>query len=110
MKKPILKTVSNNMQETEKVKKIRDESLNTAISQIEQSYGKGSIMKLGDNKENVDVDVVSTGSIATADGLIVSPASCVSWINVACRDEEKTISPVNSGGRFVWANTANAPM
>jgi len=63
MKKPILKTVSNNMQETEKVKKIRDESLNTAISQIEQSYGKGSIMKLGDNKENVDVDVVSTGSI-----------------------------------------------
>ena len=63
MKKPILKTVSNNMQETEKVKKIRDESLNTAISQIEQSYGKGSIMKLGDNKENVDVYVVSTGSI-----------------------------------------------
>ena len=63
MKKPILKTVSNNMQETEKVKKIRDESLTTAISQIEQSYGKGSIMKLGDNKENVDVDVVSTGSI-----------------------------------------------
>ena len=63
MKKPILKTVSNNMQETEKVKKIRDESLNTSISQIEQSYGKGSIMKLGDNKENVDVDVVSTGSI-----------------------------------------------
>ena len=63
MKKPILKTVSNNMQETEKVKKIRAESLNTAISQIEQSYGKGSIMKLGDNKENMDVDVVSTGSI-----------------------------------------------
>ena len=63
MKKPILKTVSSTMQEKEKVRKIKDESLNTAISQIEQSYGKGSIMKLGDNKENVDVDVVSTGSI-----------------------------------------------
>ena len=45
MKKPILKTVSSTMQEKEKVRKIRDESLNTAISQIEQSYGKGSIMK-----------------------------------------------------------------
>ena len=63
MKKPILKTVSSSMQEKEKVRKIRDESLNTAISQIEQSYGKGSIMKLGDNKESVDVDVISTGSI-----------------------------------------------
>ena len=63
MKKPILKTVSSTMQEKEKVRKIKDESLNTAISQIEQSYGKGSIMKLGDNKKNVDVDVVSTGSI-----------------------------------------------
>ena len=63
MKKPILKTVSSTMQESEKVKKVKDESLDTAITQIEQSYGKGSIMKLGDNKKNVDVDVVSTGSI-----------------------------------------------
>ena len=57
MKKPILKTVSSTMQEKEKVRKIKDESLNTAISQIEQSYGKGSIMKLGDNKQ-IDVDVL----------------------------------------------------
>ena len=63
MKKPILKTVSSTMQESEKVKKVKDESLNTAITQIEQSYGKGSIMKLGDDKKNVDVDVISTGSI-----------------------------------------------
>ena len=51
MKKPILKTVSSNMQQKEKVRKNKDESLNTAISQIEQNYGKGSIMKLGDNKQ-----------------------------------------------------------
>ena len=63
MKKPFLRTVSSTMQQKEKVKKIKDESLNTAISQIEQSYGKGSIMKLGDNKQNIDVSVVSTGSI-----------------------------------------------
>jgi recombination protein RecA len=63
MKKPFLRTVSSTMQQKEKVKKIKDESLNTAISQIEQTYGKGSIMKLGDNKKNIDVSVVSTGSI-----------------------------------------------
>ena len=63
MKKSILKTVSSTMQESEKVKKVKGESLDTAITQIEQSYGKGSIMKLGDNKKNVDVDVISTGSI-----------------------------------------------
>ena len=63
MKKTILKTVSSSMQQKEKVRKNKDESLDTAISQIEQSYGKGSIMKLGDNKQNVDVNVVSTGSI-----------------------------------------------
>ena len=63
MKKPILKTVSSSMQQKEKVRKNKDESLNTAISQIEQNYGKGSIMKLGDNKQNIDVNVVSTGSI-----------------------------------------------
>ena len=63
MKKPILKSVSSTMQEKDKVRKIKDESLTTAISQIEQSYGKGSIMKLGDNKQNTDVSVISTGSI-----------------------------------------------
>ena len=63
MKKTNLKSVSSTMEQKEKVTKIKDQSLNTAISQIEQSYGKGSIMKLGDNKKNVDVDVVSTGSI-----------------------------------------------
>ena len=63
MKKTILKTVSSSMQQKEKVRKNKDESLNTAISQIEQNYGKGSIMKLGDNKQNTDVNVVSTGSI-----------------------------------------------
>ena len=46
------------MEKNDKVK-----ALNAAISQIEKDYGKGSIMKLGD-KQNVDVDVVSTGSIS----------------------------------------------
>ena len=63
MKKPILKTVNGTMQLDEKEIKAKSQLLNTAVSQIEQTYGKGSIMRLGDNKQNTDIDVVSTGSI-----------------------------------------------
>ena len=63
MKKPILKTVNGTMQLNEKEIKAKSQLLNTAVSQIEQAYGKGSIMRLGDNKQNTDIDVVSTGSI-----------------------------------------------
>lgn len=37
-------------------------ALDTAISQIEKSYGKGSVMKLG-QKEIIKIDAISTGSI-----------------------------------------------
>jgi len=40
----------------------KQKALDTALSQIEKSFGKGSIMKLG-QKNNIDVDVVSTGSL-----------------------------------------------
>ena len=63
MKKPILKTVNGTMQLDEKEIKAKSQSLNSAVSHIEQAYGKGSIMRLGDNKQNIDIDVVSTGSI-----------------------------------------------
>ncbi|AIL65818.1 Recombinase A [Rickettsiales bacterium Ac37b] len=41
----------------------KHEALETALKQIEKSYGKGSIMKLG-QKASVEVDTVSTGSIS----------------------------------------------
>ena len=41
----------------------KDQLLNEALKQIEKQYGKGSIMKLGD-RGNVDIDVISTGSLA----------------------------------------------
>ena len=37
--------------------------LEAALSQIERSHGKGSIMKLGDGSAPVDIEAVSTGSI-----------------------------------------------
>ncbi|MFV9875683.1 MAG: recombinase RecA [Rickettsiales endosymbiont of Dermacentor nuttalli] len=41
----------------------KHEALETALKQIEKSYGKGSIMKLG-QKTSIKVDTVSTGSIS----------------------------------------------
>lgn len=41
----------------------KEQLLNEAVKQIEKQYGKGSIMKLGEHA-NVDVDAISTGSLA----------------------------------------------
>jgi len=41
----------------------REKALDSALSQIERAFGKGSIMKLGQNQEPADVEVVSTGSL-----------------------------------------------
>ena len=39
-------------------------ALDAAIANIEKHYGKGSIMKLGDNTKNMDVETVPTGSLS----------------------------------------------
>ena len=39
-------------------------ALDAAIAQIEKQYGKGSVMKLGDNSANMNVETVSTGSLS----------------------------------------------
>ncbi|MDE0093321.1 MAG: recombinase RecA [Gammaproteobacteria bacterium] len=41
----------------------KDRALEAALSQIEKQFGKGSMMRLGD-QEQVDVAVISTGSLA----------------------------------------------
>lgn len=38
-------------------------ALDAAISQIEKQYGRGSIMRLGDNTQNMKVETVPTGSL-----------------------------------------------
>jgi len=40
----------------------REKALSAALSQIERQFGKGSIMKLGDNKA-LDIEAISTGSL-----------------------------------------------
>ena len=39
-------------------------ALDAAITQIEKSYGKGSIMKLGDSGANMNIETTPTGSIS----------------------------------------------
>ncbi|MBL6785141.1 MAG: recombinase RecA [Rickettsiales bacterium] len=41
----------------------KNKALESALAQIERSYGKGSVMKLG-QKESVDIEAISTGSIS----------------------------------------------
>jgi recombination protein RecA len=41
----------------------REKALEAAISQIERGFGKGSIMRLGQNEKIVEVEAISTGSL-----------------------------------------------
>lgn len=40
----------------------KDKAIAAALAQIEKSYGKGSVMKLGE-RPNVDIEAISTGSL-----------------------------------------------
>lgn len=42
----------------------KSKALEAALSQIERSFGKGSIMKLGSNENVIEVETVSTGSLS----------------------------------------------
>ena len=41
----------------------RNKALDAALGQIERAYGKGSIMKLGENNMPTDTEAISTGSL-----------------------------------------------
>ena len=40
----------------------KDKALDAALSQIERAFGKGSIMRLGQNS-HIDIEAISTGSL-----------------------------------------------
>ncbi|HOK04323.1 MAG TPA: recombinase RecA [Victivallales bacterium] len=57
--------MSENQKTTTAIKdKEKDKNLSLAISQIEKEFGKGSIMRMGDEKLHFDVPVISTGSFS----------------------------------------------
>ena len=39
-------------------------ALDAALTQIEKAYGKGSVMKLGDSRTNMNIETVPTGSLS----------------------------------------------
>ena len=44
-------------------KEDRNLALEGAITQIEKNFGKGSVMKLGENDQNIDIQSISSGSL-----------------------------------------------
>jgi len=50
---------TNNGERTEKLK-----ALDLAISQIDRQFGKGSVMRLGDDRAAIEITVIPTGSIS----------------------------------------------
>lgn len=46
-----------------KVESPKNKAIEIAVAQIEKQFGKGSIMKLGDEK-SVDIDVIPTGALS----------------------------------------------
>jgi hypothetical protein len=53
----------------------KNKALDAALSQIERSFGKGSIMRMGAKNPMEDVEVISTGSLG-----LTWP-----WASAACR-------------------------
>ena len=58
-KKNLSKSVKTNYNETDKEK-----ALEVAIIQIEKLFGKGAVMKLGEDSKDYNLDVIPTGSLS----------------------------------------------
>ena len=57
-----LKVVKTDNKKQQELKE-KNKSLEAAISQIDQNFGKGSVMRLG-QQEALDVEAISTGSLS----------------------------------------------
>ena len=60
------KTTTEN---TENNSKAKLDALEAARAQIDKQFGKGSLMKLGDNREKLDIDVIPSGSLLLDEAL-----------------------------------------
>ena len=50
--------------ENKKVDENKIKALDAALTQIEKAYGKGAVMKLGDNTAHMNVEVIPSGSLS----------------------------------------------
>ena len=52
------------MSNPDQAAKARDATLNGALTQIERQFGKGSVMRMGDEGARVEVDAIPTGALS----------------------------------------------
>jgi recombination protein RecA len=64
IKKVTLSKIITQKEEKEMANEEKIKALDAALAQIEKQYGKGSVMKLGDNTKNMNIEVVPTGSLS----------------------------------------------
>lgn len=57
------------MEKNENVKKARAEALEAARAQIDKQFGKGSIMRLGDARDTLEVEAIPSGSLLLDEAL-----------------------------------------
>jgi hypothetical protein len=72
----------------------KQRALDLAVAQIDRQFGKGSIMRLGDERARVKVDVISTGclSLNAAIGIGGIPRGRVSDLNPLVKPRWRCIS------------------
>ncbi len=51
----------------------KEKAIEAALSQIERAFGKGSIMRLGENK-TIEIESIPSGSLG-----LMMPTLCTSW-------------------------------
>ncbi len=56
--------VKSNKLNNETGKNEKKEALNAALEQIEKQFGKGAVIKMGENDNNMNIDVIPTGSLS----------------------------------------------
>lgn len=61
---PPRQAVNNEKQQEDQSQNQKLQAIKLAMEQIEKNYGRGSIMKLGEATDRLNVEVISTGSIA----------------------------------------------
>ena len=82
MTKNNLKIVKTDDKKQKELKE-KSKSLEAAISQIDQNFGKGSVMRLG-QQQALDVEAISTGSLSL--DLALGIGGCLLYTSPSPRD------------------------
>ena len=81
--------------------KNKNKALDSALSQIEKQFGKGSLMKLGADSVDHSIEAISTGSIGLDAALGIGGK--VECISITARGQNHRISgmPLNFSGDHI---------